>query len=107
MMGRHTRSTGRLGALTCDQCGAAVPTDSKFCQECGTPVTQRPTQRVRVRDEYAQRVFTFGCLVTVLAAVVVGLVIGAASRFLGVVVMLAVIIGGIIFMRILFSAGKQ
>jgi len=93
--------------LTCDQCGAAVPTDSKFCQECGTPVTQRPAQRVRVRDEYAQRVFTFGCMIMALVAVVMGLVIGAASRFLGVVVTLAIIVGGIIFMRLLFSAGKR
>jgi len=90
--------------LVCDQCGASVPASSRFCQQCGSPVVQKPAPRVRVREEYAQRVFTFGCLITVLVAVVGGFVVGMVSRGLGTFVVVVVIIGGIIFMRLLFGA---
>lgn len=107
MMGRHSRSTGRSDGLVCDQCSANIPTDSRFCPECGAPVTQRSSQRVHVRDEYAQRVFTFGCLIAAFVAVVIGLIVGAASKFLGVLVMAAIVVGGVIFMRVLFSTGRR
>lgn len=102
-MANHRRTGKRITNLICDQCGASIPTTSRFCQECGAPVVQRPAPRVRVRDEYAQRVFTFGCLLAVLAAVVAGFVIGVVSRFLGIVVAVGIILAAIIFMRILFG----
>lgn len=80
-----------------------MPADSKFCPECGAPVSIHQASRVRVRDEYAQRVFTFGCLIATLIAVIAGFFVGLVSRGLGVAVMLAVVVAGIVFMKILFG----
>lgn len=89
--------------LICDQCGATIPKHSKFCPECGAPVAQRAAPRVRVREEYAQRVFTFGCLITTLIAVIAGFIVGLISKALGVFVALSVLLTGVVFMKILFS----
>lgn len=37
--------------MKCSKCGAEIPSDSKFCVECGTPVPVEEQRIARLRDE--------------------------------------------------------
>jgi len=96
------RLRSRRTRPTCEECGATLPPDSRFCNECGAEVRRR-SRKVSIRDEYAQRVFTYGCLSTALAAVFIGLIVSTFSTPAGLIVMAIVLLGGVLFMRMLFD----
>lgn len=93
--------------MICDRCGAPLPKNSKYCAECGAPAVHHQAPRMRVRDEYAQRVFTFGCLLVAVLAAVLALVVGLFSRPLGVLAAFATIVAGVVFMRVLFGPTRR
>ncbi len=99
------RRRGKKQQLLCEQCGAAVDGKSRYCGECGAEIPHR-VRRVEIRDEYAGRIFTYGCLTTLGVAMVVGLIAGMFSAYLGLGVAFAIILGGIVFMRLLFAQPK-
>ncbi len=92
----------RSKKVMCEECGATVPSDSRFCNVCGAEIHIK-RKRVELRDDYAQRVFTLGCLGTTFVAVTVGLIVSAFSPPLGVATVAGVVIAGLIFMRLLFG----